>query len=349
MVVQAAQCITGNPFNSTEVRIARLLDDLRAHLEMVEDLHESMRRAVDRSAEEAARPDLQPAPLEVLNAIHVSRYDADALKSLRQTAQCVICCADWEAGEELARLPGCGHLFHPACVREWLGHAANCPICRCDLVEAVHAVGDDHSLAASLSAPATPTRTPSSLLPDDEPGVPERPPAAAAPSVPAPPGPPSPAPLRHCGSSSPDSLARSPMATTTAPSSPPASSTSSSSRAAGSAPTTPAARRVLEARASPAAHAGVSRRPVGTPGQRHSPASVLVGAGSSTLPAAPPGGILSPPRTPAGRGTAGHQPPGVAPLLGSAGARRPPSAELPSQELHSAVRLAATNRLSRNR
>jgi len=153
--VPDAQCHAESAMNSTEVRIAQLLEDLRAHLEMVEGLHESMRRAIDASAAEeaAARQAVHPAPSEVLEAINLVCLDCSVLRSLRQAAQCVICCADWEAGEELARLPGCGHLFHPGCVREWLSHAGNCPICRCDLKEAV--VDAEPCPAAASSSVAT--------------------------------------------------------------------------------------------------------------------------------------------------------------------------------------------------
>jgi len=354
MVMQAAQCLAGSAFNSTEVRIARLLDDLRAHLEVVEDLHESMRRAVDRSAEEASKSGLQPAPKEVLDALHVSCFDAAALKSLRQTAQCVICCADWEPGEELARLPGCGHLFHPVCVREWLGHAANCPICRCDLVEAVNAPHDEPSQASSPSA-AIQTVMPPVLAANDENQALERPAAAALSAVaPVTALPASPLSSRHGGWSSPDSSAAHSLTTSPASSSAPAasSSSSSSSRAMGSASMSPAGRHVLEARASPSnaiqGVPGLSRRSTGTgtTAPRHAPASsVLRGAGSSTLPTAAPGSPGQP-RSPAGRSGANHQLHSTA-IPSTTGVRRP-SAESAGQDIHSVVRLAAANRLSRN-
>mmetsp|Transcript_51085 Transcript_51085/g.143827 ORF Transcript_51085/g.143827 Transcript_51085/m.143827 type:complete len:281 (+) Transcript_51085:76-918(+) len=143
--------------NSTEARIARLLNDLHAHLEMVEGLHESMRRAMDASTEEAARPQLNPAPPEVLEAIEPVQLDGHTLKSMRQTAQCVVCCADFEAGEELSQLPGCGHLFHRDCVLQWLGRASNCPICRRDLQEAIGGTPAAASSSTNTPFPVSPT------------------------------------------------------------------------------------------------------------------------------------------------------------------------------------------------
>lgn len=42
---------------------------------------------------------------------------------------CVICIADFEPGETLARLP-CGHFFHLECVNHWLADVGHCPL-RC--------------------------------------------------------------------------------------------------------------------------------------------------------------------------------------------------------------------------
>jgi len=166
MLAQAARLLAGNGGGvpSTEVRIARLLDDLHAHLEMVEGLHETMRRTMDASAEVMARRNFDPAPREVLEAIKVINLDTSDLKSMRQTSQCVICCADFEIGEQLSLLPGCGHLFHGECVQQWLERASNCPICRKDLLEAVsgqpRAVHTAQTQSQPLAMNATPPLQP---------------------------------------------------------------------------------------------------------------------------------------------------------------------------------------------
>jgi len=155
MLAQAARLLAGNGggIPSTEVRIARLLDDLHAHLEMVEGLHETMRRTMDARAEVMARRNLDPAPREVLEAIKVINLDMSDLKGMRQTPQCVICCADFEIGEQLSLLPGCGHLFHGECVQQWLERASNCPICRQDLLEAVSGQPRSEHMAQAQSQP----------------------------------------------------------------------------------------------------------------------------------------------------------------------------------------------------
>lgn len=44
---------------------------------------------------------------------------------------CVICTEDIKIGEEILvlRCPG-KHYFHSSCIKDWLVHRVNCPICR---------------------------------------------------------------------------------------------------------------------------------------------------------------------------------------------------------------------------
>jgi len=163
MLEQAARWFAGGSHSSSmEARIARLLDDLHTHLEMVEDLHESMRNAVQQAEQNGGRQRLDPAPQEVLDAIEVLEPDAHNFEEMRQAAQCVICCADFEAHERLSRLPGCGHLFHDSCVMQWLERSSNCPICRGNLAEAVALTGRPASLEEAVSAEPTGPSTPRS-------------------------------------------------------------------------------------------------------------------------------------------------------------------------------------------
>ncbi|XP_051950965.1 E3 ubiquitin-protein ligase RNF165-like isoform X2 [Xyrauchen texanus] len=46
--------------------------------------------------------------------------------------KCTICLSMLEDGEDVRRLP-CMHLFHQACVDQWLGTNKKCPICRVDI------------------------------------------------------------------------------------------------------------------------------------------------------------------------------------------------------------------------
>lgn len=53
----------------------------------------------------------------------------------RQEEQCVICRMEFEVGEDVKVLP-CKHLFHPACVDQWLHINKACPICSQEVTSA---------------------------------------------------------------------------------------------------------------------------------------------------------------------------------------------------------------------
>jgi len=55
--------------------------------------------------------------------------------SPRGEDKCAVCQFEWAAGDEQAVLP-CGHAYHAACVKAWLGVSKACPICKADVVEA---------------------------------------------------------------------------------------------------------------------------------------------------------------------------------------------------------------------
>lgn len=147
-LAQAVQWLVGEDqgANSMEARIARLLEDLREHLATADGLHSTMAITMEMPA----TPKLEPAPPEVRNGISEVRMDSATAQDMRQTPQCVICCSDFEVDEVLSQLPGCNHLFHSGCICQWLERAANCPICRCDLRQAVGMDRRDISTASSV-------------------------------------------------------------------------------------------------------------------------------------------------------------------------------------------------------
>ena len=50
----------------------------------------------------------------------------------KESSECAICLKEFEAGEEVRVLPGCGHRYHRACIDEWLldYNSKECPTCR---------------------------------------------------------------------------------------------------------------------------------------------------------------------------------------------------------------------------
>jgi hypothetical protein len=43
---------------------------------------------------------------------------------------CAVCLSEYADGDELRRLPECGHAFHRACADQWLRQRPSCPLCR---------------------------------------------------------------------------------------------------------------------------------------------------------------------------------------------------------------------------
>ena len=50
----------------------------------------------------------------------------------QESSECAICLKEFEPGEEVRVLPGCGHRYHRACIDEWLldYNSKQCPTCR---------------------------------------------------------------------------------------------------------------------------------------------------------------------------------------------------------------------------
>ncbi|XVF22456.1 hypothetical protein REPUB_Repub12eG0174100 [Reevesia pubescens] len=49
----------------------------------------------------------------------------------KKSEPCSICLIDYEEQEKVAMLYYCKHTFHVECIKKWLLHKNQCPICRC--------------------------------------------------------------------------------------------------------------------------------------------------------------------------------------------------------------------------
>ncbi|XP_039787617.1 E3 ubiquitin-protein ligase EL5-like [Panicum virgatum] len=71
---------------------------------------------------------------DVLGSLPVTVYRKAAPGSSsseeEDAAECAVCLAELEDGEEARYLPRCGHGFHAACVDTWLASHTTCPLCR---------------------------------------------------------------------------------------------------------------------------------------------------------------------------------------------------------------------------
>jgi hypothetical protein len=72
-------------------------------------------RELEREPEQAAQPRLN----------HRQVQSSD----VQRETKCSICLEEFTRGESVCELP-CKHIFHDACVREWLKREPTCPVCR---------------------------------------------------------------------------------------------------------------------------------------------------------------------------------------------------------------------------
>ncbi|CAA7409089.1 unnamed protein product [Spirodela intermedia] len=56
-----------------------------------------------------------------------------AVETLPEGTTCAVCLQDFKNGESTKRLPVCCHLYHAACIDEWLLRHRSCPLCRRNL------------------------------------------------------------------------------------------------------------------------------------------------------------------------------------------------------------------------
>jgi len=73
-------------------------------------------------------PPASQVAIDTLPSIHIAEEDLED----ENNRSCCICFGDHNLSEKVARLP-CGHLFHHACVGEWLHKHCTCPFCRWEL------------------------------------------------------------------------------------------------------------------------------------------------------------------------------------------------------------------------
>ena len=64
---------------------------------------------------------------------HSSALCTARLEISQPVRDCVVCTESFTSGSTVMRLPPCGHLFHEACVLQWLNKHNTCPFCRREL------------------------------------------------------------------------------------------------------------------------------------------------------------------------------------------------------------------------
>jgi len=68
---------------------------------------------------------------ETIDSMEHSKWDEHEDEDNKQT-QCMVCLCDFENEEKVRKLP-CSHVFHCACIDEWLRRCTDCPICKTNI------------------------------------------------------------------------------------------------------------------------------------------------------------------------------------------------------------------------
>ena len=63
----------------------------------------------------------------------MNRFQSVTEEELEEAGNDCIICRDEMSVNDCKKLPGCGHIFHKSCLREWLVQQQSCPTCRGDI------------------------------------------------------------------------------------------------------------------------------------------------------------------------------------------------------------------------
>ncbi|KAK9077845.1 hypothetical protein SSX86_006183 [Deinandra increscens subsp. villosa] len=115
---------------------------------LTEALFEVLDEIRQQSVASSSQPALSsigsvPAPIEVVEALPVKLYHKLSKHLKEDDAQCYICLAEYEDGDEV-RVLSCHHEFHKSCIDKWLKEIHRiCPLCRDDVCKtgSLHAEG----------------------------------------------------------------------------------------------------------------------------------------------------------------------------------------------------------------
>lgn len=66
------------------------------------------------------------------------KYQHSLVSFVGNHDECPICLNNFQQGEAVIRMPGCGHMFDPDCATEWLKKSPLCPMCRRNVRKHLH-------------------------------------------------------------------------------------------------------------------------------------------------------------------------------------------------------------------
>ena len=86
-----------------------------------------LKKVMEQHAQNHRPPPANEDTIAQLPSIHVK------IANLGEHVDCAICQDEYKEDELVKQLP-CHHLFHPACIENWLKVNGTCPVCRHSLV-----------------------------------------------------------------------------------------------------------------------------------------------------------------------------------------------------------------------
>lgn len=109
---------------------ASLFDPSRARAGDAVFSQEALDRVVSQLMEQHATGNAPPGASEnIINQLPRKKLGVEQLDENTGQAECSICMADVDIGEEIAVLP-CKHWYHFDCIKAWLTEHDTCPVCR---------------------------------------------------------------------------------------------------------------------------------------------------------------------------------------------------------------------------
>eukprot|EP00741_Cyanophora_paradoxa_P018388 tig00000204_g17754.t1 len=111
---------------------------IRKARERVRAIEVVLQNAVDAhelqggQAQSAGPPPPQGLPRQVIHVFPAYPFREGSMP--KENATCSVCLGDYTEGEQVRMLP-CLHVYHVACIDEWLSNHTTCPLCKRDLTE----------------------------------------------------------------------------------------------------------------------------------------------------------------------------------------------------------------------
>lgn len=122
------------------IQYRRRLQTLLARLAEYEE--ETLHRILLMTANDLQGSGGNGLTYEELERIEREKYQSSSIGNvLRLDDTCPVCFEEFNHNQDIMRLPGCRHAFHPNCIQNWLVQKPVCPVCRSNVREKLYPEG----------------------------------------------------------------------------------------------------------------------------------------------------------------------------------------------------------------